>query len=341
MSDGDAGTGEGVLIVIPCLNEETHLPGLLDSLIEDAPLAQIVVADGGSRDASRDIVAARASVHPRLALLDNPRKLQSAGVNAAVRAFGDGRRWLVRVDAHCDYPRGYVTGLVEAAGRTGADAVVVPMRTVGCGGFQRAVAAAQNSRLGTGGSPHRHVGEGRFVDHGHHALCRLDLFRQVGGYDESFSHNEDAELDYRLGLAGARIWLEPSLAIDYFPRSRPVPLFRQYLAYGKGRAMTVRKHRMRMKRRQLAPLAIAPAVLAGVAAPVAPWLALPALGWALACIGGGAALAVRRRDPAAVASGPAAMLMHLGWSLGFWKQWMRSAVSRLDGDSKPAEAPKT
>lgn len=334
MSGTEAGKDGGVLIVIPCLNEEAHLPGLLHSLIEDAPLARIVVADGGSRDGSREIVAARASTHSGLVLLHNPRKLQSAGVNAAVRAFGDGCRWLVRVDAHCGYPRGYVAGLVEAAGRTGADAVVVPMRTVGHGGFQRAVAAVQNSRLGTGGSPHRHVGGGRFVDHGHHALCRLDLFRQVDGYDESFSHNEDAELDHRLGLAGGRIWLEPSLAVDYSPRSRPIPLFRQYLAYGKGRAMTVRKHRMRMKLRQLAPLAIAPAVLAGVAAPVAPLLVLPALGWALACIGGGAALAVRRRDPAAVASGPAAMLMHLGWSLGFWTQWMWSAVSRPGGDPK-------
>ncbi len=335
------GTGEGVLIVIPCLNEEAHLPGLLQALIEDAPLAQVVVADGGSHDASRAIVAARAVVHPRLVLLDNPRKLQSAGVNAAVRACGDGCRWLVRVDAHCGYPRGYVSGLVEAAARTGADTVVVPMRTIGRGGFQSAVAAAQNSRLGTGGSAHRHVGEGRFVDHGHHALCRLDLFRQVGGYDESFSHNEDAELDHRLGLAGARIWLEPSLAIEYFPRSRPVPLFRQYLAYGKGRAMTVRKHRMRMKPRQLAPLAVAPAVLAGVAAPVAPLLALPALGWALACIGGGAALALRRRDPAVVVSGLAAMLMHLGWSLGFWRQWTRSAVSKPGSDLQSGEAPKT
>lgn len=335
------GTGEGVLIVIPCLNEEAHLPGLLQAIIEDAPLAQVVVADGGSRDASRAIVAARAAVHPRLMLLDNPRKLQSAGVNAAVRAFGDGGRWLVRVDAHCGYPRDYVTGLVEAASRTGADAVVVPMRTIGHGGFQRAVAAAQNSRLGTGGSPHRHVGEGRFVDHGHHALCRLDLFRQVGGYDESFSHNEDAELDHRLGLAGARIWLEPSLAIDYSPRSRPVPLFRQYLAYGKGRAMTVRKHRMRMKPRQLAPLAVAPAVLAVLAAPVTLLLALPALGWAMACLGGGAVLAIRRRDRAVVASGPAAMLMHLGWSLGFWKQWVRSKVPSPGGDAEAGYTPRS
>ena len=41
--------------------------------------------------------------------------------------------------------------------------------------------------------------EGHWADHGHHALMRISAFRAVGGYDESFSHNEDAELDYRLG----------------------------------------------------------------------------------------------------------------------------------------------
>lgn len=323
-SETEGKTGEGVLVVIPCLNEEAHLPALLDALIKDAPSALIIVADGGSRDSSRAIVNARALTNPRLMLLDNPLKLQSAGVNAAVRMFGAEHRWLVRVDAHCGYPHGYVTDLVEAALRTGADAVVVPMRTVGHRGFQRAVAAAQNSRLGTGGSPHRHLGQGRFVDHGHHALCRIDLFVRVGGYDEAFSHNEDAELDHRLGLAGGCIWLEPSLAIEYHPRSLPLPLLRQYVAYGKGRAMTVRKHRMRMKPRQLAPLAVAPALVVALAAPVLPLLAVPVFGWALACLGGGAALAMRKRDPAIATAGLAAMLMHLGWSTGFWRQWLRA-----------------
>ena len=76
------------------------------------------------------------------------------------------------------------------------------MRTKGTGLFQKATALAQNSRLGNGGSQHREGGAGRWTDHGHHALMRLDAFRAVGGYDETFSHNEDAELDYRLAAGG-------------------------------------------------------------------------------------------------------------------------------------------
>jgi succinoglycan biosynthesis protein ExoA len=315
-----------VLVVIPCLNEEAHLPGLLDQLIAHAGSATIVVADGGSRDRSRAIVEELAARHANVRLLDNPKRLQSAAVNLAARLFGQGRKWMVRIDAHCRYPDDYIAGLLTAAHRREATSVVVPMVTRGEACFQRAVAAAQNSVLGTGGSPHRHVGAGRFVDHGHHALFRLDLFLAVGGYDESFSHNEDAELDQRLLRAGGRLWLEPGQAIVYFPRRAPLPLFRQYHGYGSGRAKTLMRHRIAIKPRQAAPLAIAPALLLALlgvlALPSSSWtllLVLPTAGWALGCIGFGAMLAIRTRSACALASGPAAMIMHAAWSAGFWR----------------------
>lgn len=313
-----------VLIVIPCLNEEAHLPALLATLVREAGSATIVVADGGSNDASRAIVTDCALRNVSLHLLDNPARLQSVGVNRAVAIFGEGKRWLVRVDAHCRYPTDYVPLLIAAAMRTGANAVVVPMRSVGVGCFQRAAATAQNSRLGTGGSPHRHVGEGRFVDHGHHALFEVERFRALGGYDETFSHNEDAEFDHRQLLSGARLWLEPSLALDYFPRSSPGALFKQYHRYGTGRARTIMLHRLPMKARQLIPLAVVPAV---ILLPVSPWwpiAAIPAVCWAGVSLGYGILLGLRANDRCAMLSGIAAMTSHLGWSLGF----MRRRLSR-------------
>lgn len=316
--------GASILVVIPCLNEQEHIGALVAAIAQDVPAARIVVADGGSTDNSRAIVEIEARRHGGTHLMDNPRRIQSAGVNLAARRFGRGRTWLVRVDAHCGYPEGYVSGLVAAARAQGADSVTVPMRTVGFHCFQSATAAAQNSVLGTGGSPHRHVGTGRFVDHGHHALMRLEPFLAVGGYCETFTHNEDAELDHRLGRQGGRIWLEPSLAIDYYPRRSPRALFRQYVRYGEGRARTIQRHRLKLKPRQAAPLAIAPAVLLAIVAPLLGWwLALPALAWGVLCVGYGLKLALRapRRDRQCVAlSGIAAMTMHLGWSIGFWQQ---------------------
>jgi succinoglycan biosynthesis protein ExoA len=325
-----------VLVVIPCLNEEAHLPGLLGQLLTENPEATIVVADGGSNDGSRDIVRGLAAVHPRLQLLDNPRRIQSAGVNLAASRFGDRHRWLVRIDAHCDYPAGYVAGLVATAEAQGATSVVVPMRTAGKTWFQRAVAVAQNSVLGNGGSPHRNIGIGCWVDHGHHALFDLALYRSVGGYDEGFSHNEDAELDFRLLSAGGRIWLEPDLAVTYYPRRALRPLLRQYFAYGRGRAKFRRRHGAAMKARQMVPLAIAPAVGLAVlglmlaAAHDGRWLilALPMLGWALACQAFAVLLAVRQNSRPALGAGIAAMAMHLGWSAGFLGEMLAGRAGR-------------
>jgi succinoglycan biosynthesis protein ExoA len=182
------------------------------------------------------------------------------------------------------------------------------------------VAAAQNSRLGTGGAAHRLGREAGWVDHGHHALFRRDAFEAIGGYDESFSHNEDAELDLRLTQEGAKIWLTDRTRITYRPRRTPGALWKQYVSYGKGRARTVLKHYVPLKMRQALPLAVAPAVAGGLAAPLYWPLAIPALVWAAVALGYGAALGAKHRDAAVVLSGPAAMIMHLGWSLGFWLQ---------------------
>ena len=104
---------------------------------------------------------------------------------------------MIRADAHAVYPTHFVAALINAARQTRASTVVVPMRAVGHGCFQRAAAAAQNSRLGNGGALHRRGKSPQFVDHGHHALFELEHFRRVGGYDEAFRGNEDLELDHR------------------------------------------------------------------------------------------------------------------------------------------------
>jgi succinoglycan biosynthesis protein ExoA len=314
-----------VLVVVPCLNEERTLPGLLSGLLAATPGALIVVADGGSNDLSRSIIADFSARHARVRLLDNPKRLQSAGVNAAVRTFGKGFDWLVRVDAHCQYPDRYVERLLDAARRYNADTVVVPMVTRGSTCFQTAAAAAQNSVLGTGGSAHRHVGKGRYVDHGHHALFRIEAFSDVEGYDENFSHNEDAELDARLVARGYRIWLEPAAALVYTPRSSPASLFRQYFNYGRGRARTVLKHSIRLKLRQKLPLFVAPAIalaafgiIGSVADPRWLTLALPCIVWLGVCHAYGMIVAARAQRLCAAFSGSAAAIMHSAWSFGYW-----------------------
>ena len=322
-----------VLIVVPTLNEAPHIADVIDGLTGflqrrqtlGAP-ARLVVADGGSMDGTQDIVRDRIAALPEfdIRLMDNPARLQSAALNAACDQNGDGMRWLIRMDAHARYPDDFADIILDEADRTEAASVVVPMHAVGATQTQWAIAQTQNSRLGNGGSAHRLGGSGQFVDHGHHALMRLDAFRSVGGYDAGFSHNEDAELDMRLTQTGHRIWQTSRTRLDYLPRNSTTALFQQYFNFGAGRARTLLKHRQKPRLRQLAMMSIAPLLALAMLAPLFPPVVLPAVLWISACLIGGAALSLSRRNPMALWAGPIAVVMHIGWSTGFWRHLLKS-----------------
>jgi len=308
------------LLVIPCLNEAKTIEPLLRKLnVQRGDMDMlIVVADGGSQDGTREIVQRLTAEISRLVLLGNRKRIQSAATNLAVDRFGEGRDYLIRIDAHGDYPDDYCSVLLQEALETGADSVVVGMETVGFGAFQKATAVAQNSKLGNGGSKHRAGGGGEWVDHGHHALMRIEAYSAVGGYDESFSHNEDAELDFRLRNAGFRIWMTGKTYMTYYPRASASALFKQYLAYGRGRAKNLIKHRSIPKLRQAIPLAVAPVVAGAFLTLLYWWAAVPIVLWAAACMGYGFWLAVGQKNPYGPLASLSAMIMHFAWSAGFW-----------------------
>jgi succinoglycan biosynthesis protein ExoA len=324
------------LIVVPTLNEARHIGPLLQDLLVEAEAmdARIVVADGGSTDGTPAIVTDIAATEQRVTLIHNPKRIQSAAMNLAVAEFGDDADYVIRIDAHGKYPADYCRKLLAEAERLGVDSIVVPMTTVGRSTFQRAVATAQNSLVGTGGSAHRTGKQAQQVDHGHHALMRIAAYRAVGGYDESFRFNEDAELDYRLGQAGYRVWLTDATSMTYFPRSTASGLFKQYFGYGGGRARNIVKHRMKPRIRQMVPLVILPAVLLAALSIVHWGFLVPLLAWGLACFALGAVAARQHvKDyglrPAQVPLvGVAAMIMHFAWSSGFWLHLARTATAR-------------
>jgi len=312
----------GVVVIVPCLNEEEHIQKTLGHFMVEPvdTVCKIVVSDGGSTDRTLDIVEACAKRDDRIVILHNERRIQSSGVNRAVEQYGQLARFIVRADAHADYPIGYCAKLLASQGMTGAASVVVSMIAKGTTCFQKAAAVAQNSWLGNGGSAHRIAAQGQFVEHGHHALMEVSAFQSVGGYDESFSHNEDAELDCRLIAAGFRIYLCADADIEYYPRKGPLSLFRQYKEFGRGRAMTLLKHRARPRVRQLLPAMVGPVTATSLLWPLSPFLALPALCWLTVCIAYGIALGAFKKSACACAAGTAALLMHLGFSLGFISQ---------------------
>ena len=311
-----------VVVAVPTLNEaagiEACLAGLMDGPGMNA--VPVVVADGGSTDGTREIVARLTERWPTLRLLPNPRKRQAAAVNEVAIAYPDAEV-IVRCDAHAAYPPGYVDGVVRAMKTRGAQGLAAPMDAdtrPGAGAFARANAAAVDTKLGSGGSAHRGGTRSGWVDHGHHAGLDAAWFRRLGGYDEGLIANEDAEYDTRLARAGGRVWLEASLRIRYFVRESPGALWRQYHAYGRGRAAHVRQHGGRLRMRQVAPGAhVAILAVSLVAAPVWPWTLSYAASYAAVLLGASVWFAATRRDAGLLLAGAALGIMHLAWGSGF------------------------
>lgn len=320
----------GISVLIPTYNEAAFIVDVLDTVLAAIPrVDEVIVADGGSEDATRELVRQVAARSGRVVLIDNPRRIQSVGVNLAAKAARPTSNVLIRLDAHSSYPPDFIQRLIDALDETGAASVVVRLRSVGDKCFQRAVAVLSNTILGTGGAVHRMGGKSEFVAHGHHAAFRRSVYDQTGGYDENFVAAEDAELDYRIRQQGGKIWFAADIIVDYFPRDTVRSLAAQYYRNGIGRAQAVHKNEGEIRLRQVIPPVVlcvfALGLIGGVFNPFA--LAVPASYLLLMALVS-AGYAVARRDMCLLAGAVALPVMHLTWSAGFLRSFLFGPPAR-------------
>lgn len=316
---------EIVLAVIPALNEARHIETCIRSLMAGSPELRrvpLTVADGGSTDDTVKIVEGLKAEFPNLRVLHNPKKLQAAALNlAAAEHVGEATRILVRCDAHSIYPENFILDVAHSLAAQGAASLVIPMDAVGETCFEKGNAWIVDTPLGSGGAAHRGGKASGWVDHGHHAGFDLGWYRRIGGYDESFSHNEDAEYDVRLGKAGGRVYLDAGIRIQYIPRGSVIRLWKQYAGYGRGRARNVRKHGSRLKIRQTVPILAMLGSLFGLLASLVFWPAiiLP-LGYLGILCAASVLVTLKHRSACGLFAGLAAGTMHISWAYGFLKE---------------------
>lgn len=293
------------------LDEERHLASCLEAVAAQTyrEIVEILVVDGGSTDGTRQVAERFTLVR----VLDNPRRNRPAGLNVAIAAAkGD---VFVRIDARTLVAPDYVERCVAALEATGAAMVGGPMRLSARTTAERAIKAAMTSRLGSGPAQFRREDvEAGFVDTVYLGAYRLETIRQLGGYDEWFGGNEDAELAFRASRAGG-VFLDPSIRSTYAVREGLVPLWRQYYRYGTNRTRTMLKHPRSVSPRQLA----VPALMVGLASP---WRVQVAGAYAAAVLARGGLEGAR--DPAAAPMLVAALpVMHAAWGAGFLGELLR------------------
>jgi succinoglycan biosynthesis protein ExoA len=259
-----------VTIAVPCLDEEEHIEALLRAIQEqDWPRdrLEILVADGMSLDATREILGRLAAADARIELIDNPGRLPSAGLNECIRrARGE---VIVRMDARADYARDFVRRCVDALDQSGADNAGGAARLKARTFFQRCVAAALRSPLGIGGPKYSATGEEGFVETVWLGAFRRSVFERIGLFDPHAVANEDAELDQRIVEGGGRVYMSRDIVAHYYPRGSVGALARQYFEHGRGRARTLLKHgKLRSLRPAIPFLGLVGEVALLVAAPI-------------------------------------------------------------------------
>jgi succinoglycan biosynthesis protein ExoA len=272
-----------ISVLVPVRNEQRFIADTLGQLFRQrypADRFEVLVADGRSTDDTRTIVTALQANHPNLRLLDNPRRLSSAGRNTAIEAArGD---ILLLVDGHCEIDNSsYFAELADAFERSGADCVgrPQPLDVTGATPLQRAIAAARSSRLGHHPASHIYSQrEGLVPPQSVAVAYRRSVFDRVGLFDETFYACEDVELNHRIARAELRCFFTPRVSARYFPRESLTGLFKQMVRYGRGRMRLLLKHPDTFSAGSLVPALF----LAGLVAGPALALLLPLLAWAYA-----------------------------------------------------------
>jgi cellulose synthase/poly-beta-1,6-N-acetylglucosamine synthase-like glycosyltransferase len=242
--------------------------GLLESIIlqDVADLnVEVIIADGMSDDGTRQILDKYSRIFPALRVIDNPGKIASTGLNAAIRvARGE---VIIRMDAHSDYAPDYIRTCVRVLKETGADNVGGPALTRANGYLAQAIALAFHTEFACGGAKFHDSQYEGYADTVPYGCWRRSTLDRIGLFDESFHRNQDDELNLRLIAAGGKIWQSPKIVSWYWPRPTLPAVARQYFQYGFWKVAVIRKHGRPASRRHLVPgasLACAMALVLGI-----------------------------------------------------------------------------
>lgn len=232
-----------VTVAIPAYNEAAHIEQVVGTFARSGypHVVQILVGDGGSTDGTVDIVERLANADPRVRLVRNPDRVQSAALNRMLEvAEGD---LFLRADAHCEYAPDYVRASVEESQRRNAQNMGGAQRFLATNAVQAGISMAVLSPLGSGGAAYRDARYDGPADTVFLGCYRTQSLRDLGGFRTDNGVNEDTELNVRLRKAhGESVFISSRIEAYYHPRSSWSALIRQYYRYGRSRLVTSIRH---------------------------------------------------------------------------------------------------
>jgi glycosyltransferase involved in cell wall biosynthesis len=266
-----------ITAVVATFNEQTHIKQCLDGLLRQRGFEgglEIIVVDGGSQDATLEIIRNMPQARERIRVLNNPRRLQVYAWNIGWKAARGA--YVGLISAHTEYDQDYFARCLEVLHRTGAANVGSVQEAIGDGALGRAIAWAMSSPFGIGNAEFRYVKEEKEVDSVFGGFFTKETLAAIGGYDERNPFDEDSDINYRLRKAGKKVVVSPAIKVRYHARSSLRKLVHQMYRYGYWRRRTQMEHPTSTPARIMAP----PMLLLGLAVSAA--LLVTGYNWAVA-----------------------------------------------------------
>ncbi len=252
-----------VSVVMPLYNEEKYIKGCVESLLlQDYPRENMewIFVDGGSTDATKEILADYCRQHPELIrVYDNPRKTVPYAMNIGIEAAVG--RYIVRMDAHAEYANDYISQCVACLDTTDADNVGGVAETKSRGKMGSIIARMLSSKFGVGNSRFRTNGASGYVDTVPFGAFRRNVFERLGGYDERLTRNQDNEMNFRIRKNGGKIYLSRDIRLAYYCRDTVRGIVNMAKANGKWNVITMKMCPGAMAIRHIAPLAMEISIL--------------------------------------------------------------------------------
>jgi len=225
-----------VSIGVVALNEEKTLPSLFEDFkMQTYPhdKIEIILVDGISTDNTKKIMQdfKENNNFREVKILDNPKKIQSAGWNIVIKNFtGD---VLVRIDAHSSVPKDFIEKNVRniEAGEDvsgGKRPNIIDDDT----GYKIMLLEAESSMFGSGIAPFRNASGKKYVKSMFHAMYRREVLEKVGFFNEKLLRTEDNEFHYRIRKAGYKLCYDDDIISYQHTRNSLSKMIKQKKANG-------------------------------------------------------------------------------------------------------------
>ena len=194
--------------------------------------------------------------------LENEKKITPCALNIGIK--NSKGKYIVRMDAHSEYPINYVSKCIYYIENKNADNVGCLVETKADGKIGKSISYVLSSKFGVGNSKFRTNSKSGYVDTVPFGTFKKEIFDKIGYFDERLERNQDSEFNNRIVRNGGKIYLFNDISIIYHPRESIKKLIEMATLNGKWNIITNYYVSGAMRLRHFIPLLFVLSIIMGI-----------------------------------------------------------------------------